>query len=113
MNGINIAERNAAKEMNVRISALVEKHFDQNLYAAGTRKRIIEDIAAIRDELLERHNVSMPIVALYVADYGRTLKVKFYAPTLLKGIGCVGWMKEPQGGDIMQLRVENTGGPRN
>jgi hypothetical protein len=109
---VNMLEVRARKELESGIKNLVTTHYDQNLYAAKTREAIVRDIAQIRDDLIDRHQVSLPVVALYVAEYGRTMKVKFYGPTLLKGVGAVGWMKEPEGGGVAELVVENTGGRR-
>jgi hypothetical protein len=110
---INMLEVRARKELEQRIKELVTTHYDQNLYAAKTRTAIAKDIASIRDELIDRYQVSLPAVALYVAEYGRVMKAKFVVPSLLKGAGAVGWMKEPEGGGIAELRVENINGPRN
>lgn len=110
---VNMLEVRARKELEKRIKELRTTHYDQNLYDAKTRDAIVRDIAVIRDELVDRFKTSLPAVALYVGDYGRVLKIKFVIPSLLKGIGCVGWMKESQGGGIAELRVENITGPRN
>jgi hypothetical protein len=110
---VNMLDVRARKELEKGIRELVTTHYDQNLYAAKTRNAIVKEIASIRDELIDRYQTSLPAVALYVGEYGRTLKVKFVIPSLLKGPGCVGWMKEPEGGGIAELRVENINGPRN
>ena len=110
---INMLEVRARKELEKSIKELATTHYDQNLYAAKTRDAIVRDIAVIRDQLIDRYQISLPAVALYVGEYGRILKIKFVIPSLLKGPGCVGWMKEPEGGGIAELRVENINGPRN
>jgi hypothetical protein len=110
---VNMQEVRARKELERRIKELATVHYDQNLYDSRTRDALVREIATIRDELIDRYEISVPAVALYVGDYGRILKVRFVIPSLLKGVGCVGWMKEPEGGGIAELRVENVGGPRN
>jgi hypothetical protein len=110
---VNMLEVRARKELEAGIKGLAVTHYDQNLYNARTRDAIVKDIAVIRDELIDKYQVSLPAVALYVGEYGRVLKIKFVIPSLLKGPGCVGWMKEPEGGGIAELKVENLGGPRN
>ena len=110
---LNLTEHRARVELRDKIKSLISDHYDENLYSGRTRKAVCKEIAEIRDALIERYKVSVPIVALYVGDYGRLLKCKLLAPTLLKGDGCVGFCKEPEGGGIAELKVENRGGPRN
>ena len=110
---VNMQEVIARKELERRIKELATTHYDQNLYDARTRDAIVKDIAVIRDELIDTFQISLPAVALYVGEYGRVLKIKFVIPSLLKGRGCVGWMKEPEGGGIAELRVEKISGRRN
>ncbi len=109
---ISAAQVNANNELRERIRNLTTRYYDQNLYAAKTRERIVRDIAVIRDELVDKLQISLPVVALYVADYGATLKAQFHAPSLLKGDGCVGWLQEKKGGDIANFHIANTGQPR-
>lgn len=110
---VNMLEVRARKELERRIKELATTHYNQNLYHSRTRDAIVKDIAVIRDELIDTFQTSLPAVALYVGEYGRVLKIKFVIPSLLKGPGCVGWMKEPEGGGIGELRVENVSGRRN
>ena len=112
MTGTSAAEISARNSLREQIRNLTTKFYSNNLYAAPTRKKIVEDIAVIRDQLLDDYKVSVPMVALYVGEFGARLKVKFLPATLLKGEGCVGWMTE-NSGDISQLRVENLHGPKN
>lgn len=113
MTAVNMQEVRARKELTEQVKELVTKYYSQNLYAAHTRAAVCKDIATVRDELIDRYQVSVPIVALYVGEYGRVLKAKLLVPNLLKGEGCVGFCKEPEGGGIAELRIENVSGPRN
>ena len=110
---VNMQDVRARNELKDQVKELVSRYYGQNLYHAKMREAVCKDIAKIRDELVDRYKISVPIVALYVGDYGRLLKCKLLAPTLLKGDGCVGFCKEPEGGGIAELKVENVGGPRN
>jgi hypothetical protein len=109
----SVAERNAREELRQQIKSLATRHYDVNLYATKTRDMIQRDVATLRDQIMDKYpQVSVPIVALYVADYGKTLKAQFHAPNLLKGEGCVGWLKEQKGGDIANFSIENTSAMR-